>query len=132
MALPFSTENQVQNVTENHYKQLMQFSFMYPNLPGIMKNYGNSEIASWEPDYDSISDKLETDRNLERKVIKALQENVFINCKNIKVRVTERLVFLEGTVHAQKERISAQGCIADLFGIRAVINYLTYPNAFSH
>lgn len=96
-----------------------------------MKSYDNPDIASWEPDYDSLSDKLKTDRNLERTVVKALRENVFINCQNIKVRVTERLVFLEGTVPAQQERMAAQRCIMDLFGIRAVINYLTYPRAFS-
>lgn len=97
-----------------------------------MKSYDDTEIASWEPDYDSVSDKLETDRNLERKVIRALKGNVFINSNNIKVRVSGRLVFLEGTVRFQKERLLAQKCIVDLFGIRAVINYLTYPRAFSH
>ena len=95
-----------------------------------MESYADSEIACWEPDYDSVADKIETDRSLERKVLSALHKNKFIDCKNIKVRVTERLVFLEGTVRAQKERVSAQKCITDLFGIRAVINYLTYPSAF--
>ena len=86
---------------------------------------------SWEPDYDSEATKLETDKNLERKVINALQANVFINCEKIRVRVTGRLVFLEGTVHLLKERISAQKCIRDIFGIRAVINYLTYHNEYT-
>lgn len=98
----------------------------------VMKAYTNAETASWEPEYDSIVDKFETDRNLERTVICALQENVFIDSKNIKVRVAGRLVYLEGTVHFQKERMLAQKCIVDLFGVRAVINYLTYPSAFSH
>lgn len=97
-----------------------------------MKSYANVEIARWDTDYDSVADKFDTDRNLEKVVMNALQENAFIDCSNIKVRVTERLVFLEGTVPAHKERISAQRCIMDLFGIRAVINYLTYPNPFFH
>ncbi len=96
-----------------------------------MNSYDESEIASWEPDYDSVSDKFKTDRNLERVVLNALQDNVFIDYKRIKVRVTGRLVFLEGIVHNQKERILAQKCITNLFGIRAVINYLTYPSVFS-
>lgn len=96
-----------------------------------MQRYDDSEIASWEPDYDSVADKIKTDSSLERKVLKALHENAFIDYRNIKVRVTGRLVFLEGTVRDQKERISAQKCLTDLFGIRAVINYLTYPSVFS-
>jgi osmotically-inducible protein OsmY len=87
---------------------------------------------SWEPDYDSEAAKLETDKTLEKKVMSALKANVFINCEKIRVRVSDRLVFLEGTVHQQKERISAQTCIKDLFGIRAVINYLTYHNEYAH
>ena len=85
----------------------------------------------WEPDYDSDAAKLETDRNLEKKVLNALQANAFINCEKIRVRVIGRLVFLEGTVHLQKERISAQKCIRDIFGIRAVINYLTYKSEYA-
>ena len=87
---------------------------------------------SWEPDYDSDASKLETDKNLKKKVLDALQANAFINCEKIRVRVTGRLVFLEGTVHLQKERILAQKCIRDIFGIRAVINYLTYHNEYAH
>lgn len=86
----------------------------------------------WEPDYDSESSKLKTDKNLEQKVINALRANAFINCEKIKVRVTGRLVFLEGTVHLLKERVSAQNCVRDIFGISAVVNYLTYHNEFSH
>ncbi len=96
-----------------------------------MKNYDTSEVACWEPDYGSLAEKLETDSNLERTVISTLRDNAFVNCQNIKVKVTGRLVFLEGTVRTQKERISAQKCITDIFGIRAVINYLTYPSAYS-
>ncbi|MEO6284112.1 MAG: BON domain-containing protein [Dyadobacter sp.] len=83
---------------------------------------------SLQPDYDSEAARLETDNNLKEKVINALQANAFINCEKISVRVADRLVFLEGTVHLQHERIAAQQCIRDIFGIRAVINYLTYHN----
>lgn len=88
-------------------------------------------VKSWEPDYDSDVTRLETDKNLEKKVINALQTNAFINSEKIRVRVTDRLVFLEGTVHLLKERISAQKCIRDIFGIRAVINYLTYHSGYA-
>ena len=82
--------------------------------------------TSWEPDYDSEVARIETDKTLEVKVWNALKANIFIDCEKIRVRVTGRLVFLEGTVQLQKERISAQNCVRDIFGIRAVINYLTY------
>lgn len=95
-----------------------------------MESYTDTEIASWEPDFDSEADRLETDRNLERKVFHALQGNGFIDCKNIKVRVMGRLVFLEGTVKLRSDRMLAQNCIMGLFGIRAVINYLTYPSVY--
>lgn len=95
-----------------------------------MESYANDEIASWEPDFDSEADKFETDRDLERKVINALRSNELIHFNDIKVRVTGRLVFLEGKVRFQKERVLAQRCIVDLFGIRAIINYLTYPSPF--
>ncbi|NIJ52602.1 BON domain-containing protein [Dyadobacter arcticus] len=87
--------------------------------------------TSWQPDFDSDAANLETDKNLEKKVINALHANAFINCDKIRVRVTGRLVYLEGTVRLQKERISAQKCIRDIFGIRAVINYLTYHNEYA-
>ena len=86
---------------------------------------------SWEPDYDSDAAKLETDKSLKIKVINALQANAFINCEQIRVRVNGRLVFLEGTVYLLRERISAQNCIRDIFGIRAVINYLTYHSEYA-
>lgn len=95
-----------------------------------MESYANSEIVSWEPDYDSVADKFATDRSLEIKVIDVLRLNALMDYNNIRVRVTGRLVFLEGTVRIKKERLLAQKCITDLFGIRAVINYLTYPSAF--
>ena len=85
----------------------------------------------WEPDYDSHAAKLETDKNLVIKVINALAANVSINSEKIRVRVADRLVFLEGSVQFRKERISAQRCIRDLFGIRAVINYLTYKSKYA-
>ncbi|WP_159466996.1 BON domain-containing protein [Dyadobacter sp. 3J3] len=92
----------------------------------------NTEIHKiWEPDYDSETARTETDKNLKEKVINALRANTFINCEKIRVRVTGRLVFLEGEVHLQKERISAQKCIRDIFGIRAVINYITYHNEYA-
>lgn len=96
-----------------------------------MKNIAEAK-KSWEPDYDCENAKLETDKNLEKKVKNALRANSFINSEKIRVRVTGRLVFLEGTVPFLKERISAQKCIGDIFGIRAVINYLTYHNEYSH
>lgn len=107
-----------------------QFSFKHPNLPVIMESYTNSETTSWEPDFDSEADRFETDRNLERKVINALRSNELIHFNDIKVRVTGRLVFLEGKVRFRKERMLAQRCVMDLFGIRAIINYLTYPSVF--
>jgi osmotically-inducible protein OsmY len=87
---------------------------------------------SWESDYDSEAAKNETDKNLKKKVINALHANALINCEKIRVRVTGRLVFLEGSVHLLKERISAQKCIRDIFGISAVINYLTYHKEYNH
>ena len=96
-----------------------------------MKNVTDIE-KSWEPDYDSDAAKLETDKNLEKKIKNALHANAFIDSEKIRVRVTGRLVFLEGTVHFLNERISAQKCIRDIFGISAVINYLTYHNEYNH
>ncbi|MBU1821848.1 MAG: BON domain-containing protein [Bacteroidetes bacterium] len=86
----------------------------------------------WKPDYDSQTARLETDKDLEKKVMNALQANALINSKKISVRVNDRTVFLEGSVHLEKERISAQNCIKDIFGIRTVINYLTYHNRKPH
>lgn len=87
---------------------------------------------SREPDFNSDASKIATDKILEKKVISALKTNPFINCEKIKVRVTGRLVFLEGSVRLLKERIEAQKCIRDIFGIRSVINYLTYHSEYSH
>lgn len=82
---------------------------------------------TWESDYDCDATRLETDRDLEKKVINALDDNSLINSSKIKVRVNDRVMYLEGTVLVKKERGAAQKCIRDIFGIKAVINYLTYP-----
>ena len=95
----------------------------------MKKNEENG--TSWEPDFDSKADRIATDKNLLEMVMGALEANIFVDSKKITVRVTDRVVFLEGNVHWKKERISAQECVRDIFGIRAVINYLTYPGKYS-
>ncbi|GLU57241.1 BON domain-containing protein [Dyadobacter frigoris] len=92
-----------------------------------MKNIQKPE----EPKYDPEAARFETDKNLREKVMAALQANSLINASAIRVRVTDRIVFLEGMVHRQKERIAAKQCIKDIFGIRSVINYLTYHTDYT-
>ncbi|WP_373330567.1 BON domain-containing protein [Salmonirosea aquatica] len=96
-----------------------------------MKSQTNPEVNFLQSHHNYGVDKAETDRNLERVVMNALRENVLIDCSKIIVRVTGRTVFLEGKVRFREERMLAQECIANLFGIRSVVNYLTYPCAFS-
>ncbi len=76
-------------------------------------------------DYDAY--KIKTDKDLEKKVLNALQANSFINSTKIKVKVYDCRVFLEGTVLLKIERSAAQKSIEDIFGVVAVINYITFP-----
>jgi osmotically-inducible protein OsmY len=71
---------------------------------------------------------IEIDQNLKERVVSALRANRSVNTDGIVVRVEDRQVYLEGSVCHREQRDSAQKCITDIFGIRTVINYLTYES----
>ena len=91
----------------------------------------DENIICCESGYDSEAMRTKTDVDLKEKVLNALRGNVFIQPEQITVRVKDRRVFLEGTVSVAKERTSAETCISDIFGIRSVINYITYHSEYS-
>ena len=69
---------------------------------------------------------VSTDQDLEAKIYSALRTNCFLQSDTIVVRVSARRVFLEGIVRSENERKLAQECISEIFGIRAITNYITY------
>lgn len=68
-----------------------------------------------------------TDIKLYQKVINAIRYRGLINIDKITVRVTERVVYLEGIVENENERNEVATCVSDLFGIRSIYNSLTFP-----
>ena len=71
-----------------------------------------------------------TDKDLEAKVYHALRGNAMIQSEKIGIRVSGRRVYLEGTVRSEEERILAQECIENIFGIRNIINYITFSRYY--
>ncbi|TDE17988.1 BON domain-containing protein [Dyadobacter psychrotolerans] len=75
----------------------------------------------------SLSDATKTDSELRKKVYQVLQGDCLLNIEKISVRVLGRTVYLEGTVGSEKERNLVYEDITNIFGVRNVVNYLTFP-----
>ncbi|WP_221393540.1 BON domain-containing protein [Dyadobacter sp. NIV53] len=76
---------------------------------------------------DSLSDAKNVDFGLRKKVCLALQDDCMVNIEKITVRVLGRTVYLEGTVGSEKERNLVYEDVMNIFGVRNVVNYLTFP-----
>lgn len=73
------------------------------------------------------SETVQSDFELTQKVYETLQNDCFINHEKIVVRVKDHTVYLEGIVTSERERNLAYEAVTDIFGVRNVVNYLTYP-----
>ena len=69
----------------------------------------------------------QTDRELAGRIQLALLLH-HIHTEFVRVRVLQRDAYLEGSVANEQERILAQEYVEDIFGVRTVINYLTFPH----
>ena len=74
-----------------------------------------------------ISPAFNADLDLSKKVYQTLQSDGLVDSEKIKVLVSGRTVYLEGTVKSEKERNIAYEAVINIFGIRSVVNYLTFP-----
>ena len=74
-----------------------------------------------------ISETTNTDSELRKKVYQTLKNDCLINSERVNVRVSSRTVYLEGVVDSEKERNIAYDAVMDIFGVRNVVNYLTFP-----
>ncbi|WP_221392530.1 BON domain-containing protein [Dyadobacter sp. NIV53] len=81
---------------------------------------------------DCNYESLTTDRDLELKVQNAIHRNAMIDSEKIRIWVSGRRVYLEGKVRSESERYLAQECISDIFGIRNIINYITFSRSYSY
>lgn len=85
--------------------------------------YFNSDSA----ESDWVQDTSNADQELKDKVCQALQSDCLINSERINVHVSDRIVYLEGMVNSEKERKLAYEAVMEIFGVRNVVNYLTFP-----
>jgi len=69
----------------------------------------------------------EVDSELAERVCEILHGDCLINSTKISVRVLNRTVYLEGTVNSENERNIAYQDAINIFGVRNVVNYLTFP-----
>lgn len=69
----------------------------------------------------------EIDSDLTDKAYEALHGDSLISNENISVRVLNRTAYLEGTVSSENERDMAYEDVVNIFGVRNVVNYLTFP-----
>jgi len=68
------------------------------------------------------------DSELRKKVYEMLESECDINTKHIKVMILGRTVFLEGNTGSEKDRNILSEAASDIFGVRNVVNYLTFPS----
>lgn len=74
-----------------------------------------------------MNEAMATDAELREKVYQTLKNEGFIYGGNIEVRVMNRTVYVEGMVNSERERDMAYEAVVNIFGVRNVVNYLTYP-----
>jgi len=77
-----------------------------------------------------LYDASRLDFSLLKKVYQVLQSETLLNSDKINVRVYNRTVYLDGIVSCEKERNLAYEAIVNIFGVRNVVNYLTFPCPF--
>lgn len=77
-----------------------------------------------------IDEAASLDCDLTKKVYEILQSDCLINSAKIMVLVCDQTVYLEGTVASENERNIAFAAVANIFGVRNVVNYLTFPCPF--
>lgn len=80
----------------------------------------NEAPASW------ISAGAEVDSELAERVSEILHGDCLIDAAKISVRVLNRTVYLEGAVNSENERNMAYQDAINIFGVRNVVNYLTF------
>lgn len=81
-------------------------------------------------EHQSLADSpthTEIDAELTDKAYEALHGDCLISSEKISVRVQNRTAYLEGTVSSENERDMAYQDVVNIFGIRNVVNYLTFP-----
>lgn len=89
----------------------------------------NGELQkTGDRNYESVT----TDKDLELKVRNAIHGNAMLPSEKIRIRVSGRRVYLEGSVRSEEERNLAQECIEHIFGIRNIINYITFSRNYDN
>ena len=84
----------------------------------IVDNRAPASLISVDPEVDS---------ELAQRVSEILHGDCLIDAAKISVRVLDRTVYLEGTVNSENERNMAYQDAINIFGVRNVVNYLTFP-----
>lgn len=84
----------------------------------IVDNRAPASLISVDPEVDS---------ELAQRVSQILHGDCLIDAAKIFVRVLDRTVYLEGTVNSENERNMAYQDAINIFGVRNVVNYLTFP-----
>ncbi|OJV12684.1 MAG: hypothetical protein BGO21_02760 [Dyadobacter sp. 50-39] len=78
-------------------------------------------------DLSQPSENAEVDSELAERVSEILHGDCLIDTAKISVRVLNRTVYLEGAVNSENERNVAFQDATNIFGVRNVVNYLTFP-----
>lgn len=91
-----------------------------------MKNDKTDVVENKSPG-SLISGALAVDSELAESVFEILHGDCMIESDKISVRVLNRTVYLEGTVNSENERNMAYHDAISIFGVRSVVNYLTFP-----
>lgn len=84
-------------------------------------------IVHHEAPASLISADAEVDCELAERVAEILHGDCLIDAAKISVRVSNRTVYLEGAVNSENERNMAYQDAISIFGVRNVVNYLTFP-----
>lgn len=91
-----------------------------------MRNDKTNMVNNSVPASLTIAD-AEVDSELAERVSEILHGDCLIDAAKIYVRVLNRIVYLEGAVNSENERNMAYQDTINIFGVRNVVNYLTFP-----
>lgn len=95
------------------------------------KKVSGVRVIAEDLQVDPISDHFKTDAEIGQAILDSLKRNTLIREDQLKIRVEDGNVRLEGVVEQDYQRVQAKSAIENLDGVRSVTNLITVKPIFT-
>jgi osmotically-inducible protein OsmY len=75
---------------------------------------------------------MKTDESLQTDVQEVIQWETLLNAKEIAVTVTDGIVTLSGTVDSNLNKVDAKNAVANVGGVKEIVDHLKINKSQSH